>query len=657
MLTLGLAGGLDPVYDCRYDAPQYFTYDAAAVLVEDGQVVAAFEEERLNRVRRTNKFPFDALRACLGQRGVALEDVDRIAYYSSEETANLVVGRLRAAFPELAGIPGARGLLQAAIQREMKSAIDPERIVFVPHRMTHAVSAAAMSGFERSLVHVIDNEGGVFTGTWTEGSRSCLTELAAFSPQKSLGELCHRTIRALGYSPFEEAEAMELAPHGDPAVHRAAMREVYRLLPDGDYDLAFQALAAVLAKTPGRLRGEPVEQAHKDVIAALEEAISEIVLHVLRHHRTTSGIRRLCLAGGGAQICAVNSRVLASGLFDEVFVQPAAHDAGCALGAALYAADAAPRRAALVHVAWGTDLGAADAVLPALRRWGAFVTAERSAAPAREAAELIAGGAAVGWANGRSEMGLVALGRRIIVADPRDERRRAALNTLKRRAPHRPLSVAMLAEDAAECLMLPCPAEQLRWKSFALRVRRERRAALAAALHEGDTVRAQVVLKEADPRLFALLVAFKERSGVGALLVTSLDDGAEPPAETVDDVVTLLLTSGLEAAFVGDVLVRKKDASVEDRLHMSVAIPRSTQVCRTHGWHDGARAGDAWELRTSYDRGLRRKISRSTYDVLVKADGSRPASALLDGAGADVAGELWALWTERLVRLAPAERA
>ncbi|WP_437290240.1 carbamoyltransferase C-terminal domain-containing protein [Sorangium sp. So ce406] len=657
MLTLGLAGGLDPVYDCRYDAPQYFTYDAAAVLVEDGQVVAAVEEERLNRVRRTNKFPFDALRACLRQRGVALGDVDRIAYYSGEETANFLVGRLRAAFPELAGIPDARGLLRAAIQREMRCEIDPARIVFVPHLLTHAVSAVAMSGFEQALVYVIDNEGGVFTGTSAAGSRSCLTQLAAFSPQKSLGELCHRAIRALGYSPFEEAEAMELAPQGDPAALRAAMRGVYKLLPDGDYELAFQGLPAVLAKAPGRLRGEPVEQAHKDVIAALEEAISEIVLHVLRHHRTTSGVRRLCLAGGGAQICAVNSRVLASGLFDEVFVQPAAHDAGCALGAALYAGDAPPRRAPLDHVSWGTDLGTADAVLPALRRWGALVTAERPAAPARSAAELIAGGAALGWANGRSEMGLVALGRRVIVADPRDERQRGALNAMKRRAPHRPLSVAMLAEDAAEHLMLPCPPDQLRWKSFALRVRRERGAALAAALHADGTVRAQVVRKEADPRLFALLGAFKEISGVGALLVTSLDNGAEPPAETVDDIVALLLTSGLEAAFVDDALVRKQPAPLEERLRLAVEVPRSTQVCRTRGWHDGARAGDAWELRTSYDRGLRRKISRSAYDVLVNADGRRPAAALLDGAGADVADELWALWTERLVRLAPAERA
>ncbi|MGK3964933.1 carbamoyltransferase C-terminal domain-containing protein [Sorangium sp. So ce118] len=657
MLTLGLAGGLDPVYDCRYDAPQYFTYDAAAVLIEDGQVVAAIEEERLNRVRRTNKFPFDALRACLRQRGVALGDVDRIAYYSGEETANMLVGRLRAAFPELAGVPDARGLLQAAIQREMKCAIDPARIVFVPHMWAHAVSAVAMSGFEQALVYVIDNEGGVLTGTSAEGCRSCLTPLAAFSPQKSLGELCHRTIRALGYSPFEEAEAMELAPHGDPAALRGAMRGVYRLLPDGDYELALQSLAAVLSRAPGRLRGEPVEQAHKDVIAALEEALSEIVLHVLRHHRTTSGIRRLCLAGGGAQICAVNSRVLASGLFDEVFVQPAAHDAGCALGAALYASDAPPRRAALDHVSWGTALGTADAVLPALRRWEAFVTAERPAAPARKAAELIAGGAAVGWANGRSEMGLVSLGRRVIAADPRDERQREALNAMKRRAPHRPLSVAMLAEDAAECLMLPCQAEQLRWKSFALRVRRERKAALAAALHADGTARAQVVLEEADPRLFALLGAFKELSGVGALLVTSLDDGAEPPAETVDDVVTLLLTSRLEAAFLGDVLVRKKGASLEDRLKLAVELPRSTQVCRSHGWIDGARPGDAWELRTTYDRGLRRKLSRSAYEALMQAGGGRPAAALIDGAGADVAEELWALWTERLVRLAPAERA
>src|SRR5262245_31353838 len=164
MLTLGLAGGLDPVHDDLMDTPENYTYDGAAVLVEDGIVIAACEEERLNRIRHSNKFPTQSIKSCLKQRGADIRDIDLIAYYVHEEAANALLKRLYLAMPEVEPRVDARTLLAATIGRELGCQIDPARIRFYQHKLTHAFAAMALSGFDQSLVFIIDNIGGVYLG-------------------------------------------------------------------------------------------------------------------------------------------------------------------------------------------------------------------------------------------------------------------------------------------------------------------------------------------------------------------------------------------------------------------------------------------------------------------------------------------------------------
>src|SRR5258708_5859363 len=169
MLTLGLAGGLDPVYEARLDTPETYAYDGAAVLGEDGVVVAAIEEARVDRIKRSNKFPAAAIRFCLEERGVRPEDLDRIAYYAHEEAANQLLGRLYLAMPEIVPRLDARSLLAAVLERELRSKIDPAKLRFFQHKLTHAAGALAQSGFDEALVLILDNSGGLFRGGRDEG--------------------------------------------------------------------------------------------------------------------------------------------------------------------------------------------------------------------------------------------------------------------------------------------------------------------------------------------------------------------------------------------------------------------------------------------------------------------------------------------------------
>ncbi|HKH21492.1 MAG TPA: carbamoyltransferase N-terminal domain-containing protein, partial [Gammaproteobacteria bacterium] len=297
MLTLGFAGGLDPVHEDFMDTPDNYTYDGAAVLIEDGRVIAASEEERLNRIKHSNKFPTQSIRFCLKQRGVGIQDIDLIAYYVNEEAANSLLSRLYLAMPGIEPRIDARTLLAVTLGRELGCEISPTKIRFYQHKLTHAVSAMALSGFDESLVFIIDNAGGVFLGR-RENEAVSLESIVAIPPSKSLGRFCQSVFPFLGLGLFDEYKAMALAPHGDPKVYEPLFRSFYELLPNGDYALHLDRVYMLMGKVDPRPKHKEFSQAHKDIAASLQQALEEIVLHVLRHYRQATGQRNLCMAGG-----------------------------------------------------------------------------------------------------------------------------------------------------------------------------------------------------------------------------------------------------------------------------------------------------------------------------------------------------------------------
>jgi len=668
MLYLGFSGGLNLVHENPYEIPKVFTHDGAAVLVERGEVVAAIEEERLNRIKHSNKFPTQSIRFCLESRGARIEDVERLAFYATEEYCNALLSRLYLTRPEMKKLFDTKSLIVELLGREFERDIDPDKIIFVRHHMAHAISAFALSGFEKSLVLAIDGYGDFLSGLTAVGEGSSITEIETYPQKKSLGVLYLEVIQFIGYGSFDEYKVMGLAPYGNPATYRDVMRRFYELLPNGAYDLHIERIVpALLGRVEVRKKGQPFTQQHKDLGASLQEALEEIVMHVLRHHREATGLRNLCMAGGVAHNCTMNGKVMYSGMFDQVFVQPAAHDAGCALGAALLASRDAGHPTPvkrIEHVFWGADIGGEPEVLAQLEGWSGFLKFRRPRNVSSEAARLIADGAVVGWVQGRSEFGPRALGNRSIVADPRPADNKDRINQMvKKREGYRPFAPSALEEDAPDFFDLPDGMKALPFMIFVVNVREDKRGLLGAITHVDGTARLQTVARDTNPRYWELIKAFKDITGVPVLLNTSFNNNVEPIVDSVEDSIVSFLTTGLDYLVVGDYLVEKRTPSWEDRLSLGVSLPPYVKLHRARSFVNPNEMAVCSEVGTSFDSQLRFPISNELCDLLMLLDGEKPIGALL--ANGNVKGEteqslvqeLENLWAQRLVRLRPAARS
>jgi carbamoyltransferase len=670
MLVLGIHN-FSPNRDSDDLDPGWAYHDAAAVLVEDGRVLAAIEEERLNRVKHSNAFPTRAIRRCLEQAGVGLEDVDRIGVDFSEPNVDHYY--LRRAL-ENAAYPLGSGRSQVARLFEDDFGVDvSDRLRFIGHHRAHLWSAFLPSGFSRGLAVSIDGAGDYRSGAVATFEGGDLRILREFPTKKSLGFFYRESIALVGYSRFDEYKVMGLAPYGDPARYAEMFAQSYRLLPGGDYEVARGEALLRLATEAGlaqraRRKGEPFTQSHSDFAAALQQALERIVLHVLTHFQAETGARSLCLAGGVAHNCSLNGRIAYSGLFDDVWVQPAAHDAGNALGAALAVLhDEGVELAAppMRHVYLGSDLPDPDGVERALRSWGGLVTFERRDDVVEETARLLAGGAVVGWVQGRSEFGPRALGNRSILADPRPAENKDRINAMvKKREGYRPFAPSVQQERAGEFFELPGAAAEFPFMTFALRVREEARPLLGAITHVDGTARVQTVSEDANPRYWELLRAFDRLAGVPILLNTSFNNNAEPIVDSLDEAVTCFLTTGLDALVVGDYVVRERD-DVAGVLRYGALVPSlaATRKLVMHTDPCGARrhAVESTGNRFFGERSV--PISADSFGVLWAADGVRPLAELLaerqitePERARRVLEEMADLWSRRAVSLHP-ERA
>jgi len=665
MLCLGFSGGLNLVHENPLEIPSAFTHDGAAVLVRDGEVVAAIEEERLNRIKHSNKFPVNSLRFCLERQGIQMRDIDCFAFYATQEYCNALLARIFLSRPAMKTQLEAKTVMHQLLQRQFECEIDPARITFVRHHMAHAVSAYALSGFERSLVVAIDGYGDFLSGLVAIGEGGSLRETETFPQSKSLGVLYLDVIQFLGYGPFDEYKVMGLAPYGNPDTYRPILRGLYELLPDGGYELYLDRVpAALMGQIKIRKKGEPFTQQHKDLSAALQEALEEIVMHMMRHRRYATGQRNLCLAGGVAHNCTMNGKILYSGLFDRVFVQPASHDAGCALGAALYVSQLQGKPAPckqMEHVYWGTDVDDGDAVAAELRRWQGLISFERSPNVARDAAKLMADGYVVGWVQGQSEFGPRALGNRSILADPRPAENKGRINQMvKKREAYRPFAPSVLEEDAGEFFDLPPGSEPFPFMIFVVNVREDKRELLQAITHVDGTARIQTVSRKSNRRYWELIRAFKDITGIPVLLNTSFNNNVEPIVDSVRDAVVSYLTTGLDYLVVGDFIARKSASSWEDRLLLEVSLPEYVRIQQTRAYTGPGKTATMCEMRTTFDSQIHVPISVQLCRLLMALEGQPSILELFqlhaiesESERQGLVHELTELWVQRLVQFHP----
>ena len=665
MLVLGLSGGLDLACERREHLfPPGICHDAAAVLVEDGRVVAAFEEERLNRIKHSSKGAVNAVARCLAERGARLRDLDQVRYYGTEAGCETWMRSLFYGSCEAAPVVTYRQLIHEMLARGLGEDLDDGRLRFVHHHLAHATSAHAHSGFARSLTLTIDGAGDGLSGSVTRWHGTRHEVLASYPETSSLGNLYDRVIQMLGYGFTEEYKVMGLAPYGDAQRFRAAFARLYSLAPQGGYTIHWQELGSLHALAPVRKRGMPILQAHKDIAAALQQALETIVLHVLGHFRAGTELRSLCLAGGVAHNSTLNGRILCGRLFDEVFVHPAAGDAGCALGAALSAfAEAQPDagawpEGALRQVFWGTDVGTDDAIRAQLERWRPLIEFERLSDVAGHMAQAMAGGEVIGWVQGRAEFGPRALGHRSILADPRPAANKDRINAMvKKREGYRPFAPAVLEERCADHFELPRPGTRTPFMSYTLPVRRESRELLGAVTHVDGTARVQTVARETDPLFWSLIEAFGRLTGVPVLLNTSFNNHAEPIVDSVDDAVACFLTTGLQRLAIGSFVVDKRMAPAQAVLALAPSLPVSTRLAQVVAAGADGRHVERHELSTTFDRRTR-ELSAPAWRLLRSCDGRRSTAALARDMDADagaLAEELGRLWEDRLITMRPAE--
>ncbi len=668
MFCLGVSGGLDKVYENTRELSNTFLHDGAAVLVRDGRVVAAVEEERLNRVKHSNKFPSRSIQYCLAAAGIQLSDIDRIAFYATETYCNAMLEGLFGSQPDVSIPLDAKLLMRSLLAQELGSDVDPSRISFVGHHQAHAVSAFAMSGFEQSLVLAIDGSGDFLSGLLALGTGTELTQLATFPENNSLGLFYLETIRYLGYGLFDEYKVMGLAPYGDPAPHRELFGQFYELLEDGGYRVHLDRIGPTLRRSiQVRRKGMPFTQQHRDVSASLQEALERIVFHVLRHHREATGMKRLCLAGGVAHNCTLNGKLLYSGLFEDIFVQPAAHDAGCALGAALMMSNELGRpapRERLQDVYWGPDLGSERTMEEELNAWAGHLHVVRSDDAAGSAAEWMANGAVIGWVQGRSEFGPRALGNRSILADPRPAANKDRINAMvKKREGYRPFAPSVLEEDASEFFDLPNGTRELPFMNFVVRVRGSKQGALGAITHVDGTARLQTVSRRTNPAYWQVINAFKKRTGIPVLLNTSFNNNAEPIVDSVADAITAFLTTELDGLVVGPFLVKKKTPTLQDWTALAVSLPQYARLYRVRAYTARDRQETVCEIRTGHSSHDSVRISQDAFDLLMQIEGEAVLGDLLDTVTFDQARrealvkELRELWEQRRLRLYPSQTA
>jgi carbamoyltransferase len=551
-------------------------HDAAAALVADGVPVAAAAEERFDRRKHSAAFPKSAACYCLSQAGLSLHDIDEIVHgfdyspYRAIYSIDPVTARLyREVF--------SREALLALIERDMPG-FPPERVHHVGHHLAHAASAYFTSGWDDCLVAVVDAMGEAQGFTAFRGCGGRLEKLRESSARDSIGILYSLVTLHLGFDfNSDEYKIMGLAPYGDPGRFRAFFEQAVELRPDGSVHIPllrmnrtrderenYTATRRYLEDNliAGRRPEDDIRDEHRDVAAALQECLDRAMLHQCGHLAAATGLRRLALAGGVALNCTANGRLLRSGRFDGIYVQPAAGDDGSALGAALYRASlAGPVANVRSPVPFYGPEHRPERIEAALAEFAGGIEVHRCETldeACAAAARLIAEGRVIAWYRGRMEFGPRALGHRSILADPGHPGMRDRINAMvKMREAFRPFAPAVSLEQVHRWFDVP-PMTELPYMITTVDVREEHRAKLPAVTHVNGSARVQTVSAADNGEFHALLRAVGRATGREMVLNTSFNVKGQPIVNTPREAVETFLGTGIEFLFLENVLVSRR---------------------------------------------------------------------------------------------------
>ena len=569
--------------------------NASAAIVCDGKLIAAVEEERFNRVKYAAGFPAAAIRYCLQEAGLTPAEIHHVAVprnpYARLATKLWYAMRMPSFARERAkvlvkftGIPEA---LAAAFD------LDPAKLSAkfhrIEHHQAHLASSYFVSPFENAALLSADGLGDFASTMWGTASGNRMHVDGAVAFPHSLGLFYSAVTQYLGFLKFgDEYKIMGLAAYGEPQ-QLDAMRDVVTFDPrskSNGFQLALEYFThhrsgpemswAEADKTPtlgkmfsdemgkklggpARLPDAPLQQRHRDLASALQARLEEVYLGMLRKLAAQTHSKSVCLAGGVAFNCVANGKIFDSTPFEEVYVHPAAGDAGLAVGAAFYVWHqilGKPRSFVMDHAYWGpgyTPDAVRSAIAASTLQQDGYAIAELPEEELmKRTAAIIADGKILGWFQGRAEWGPRALGNRSIVADPRRAEMKEILNRrIKHREIFRPFAPSILAERTGEWFekSYPCP-----FMTLAYSVLPDKRDKIPAPTHVDGTGRLQTVSREANPRYWKLITAFEEQTGVPVVLNTSFNDN-EPIVCKPEEAIDCFTRTQMDALVLGDFLI------------------------------------------------------------------------------------------------------
>jgi carbamoyltransferase len=587
-----------------------FYHDSAAALVEDGRIVAAAQEERFTRKKHDARFPRHAIQYCLEAARMSPDDIDHVAFYDKpflkfERLLETYMAFAPAGFRSFRmAIPlwsreklFQKRVIVKELTRLCGSVEWQSRLLFTEHHQSHAASAFFASPFEEAVVLTMDGVGEWATTSVALGQGSRLTTLKEIHFPHSIGLLYSAFTYYTGFKVNSgEYKVMGLAPYGQPRYAQLILDHLVDLKADGSFrlDLSYFDYCTGLRMTSEKLHRlfggpprDPSEQLtarHMDLAASIQAVTEEIVLRMTEALARETGIPNLCLAGGVALNCVANGKVLEAGRFRDIWIQPAAGDAGGALGAALAATHIFLRRErrpeghdAMRGAYLGPSFEQADIERRLQAAGAVFTTAGDEAALVTAVVDALAQQKAVGWFQGRMEFGPRALGSRSILADPRAPAMQKSLNLrVKYRESFRPFAPAVLREDVGEwfdfagdspyMLMVAEVAKHRRRSMspdeealFGIDKLNVPRSDIPAVTHVDYSARLQTVHRETNPRFHALLSVFKNRTGCPVLVNTSFNVRGEPIVCTPEDAFRCFMGTEIEVLAIGNCFLRKED--------------------------------------------------------------------------------------------------
>ncbi|MBT3237409.1 MAG: carbamoyltransferase [Rhodospirillaceae bacterium] len=600
-----------------------FYHDSAAALIEDGRVVAAAQEERFTRKKHDASFPENAVRYCLGESGGGLEDIDFVAFYDKPflkferllETYLSFAPKGFASFRQAMPVWLKEKLFQKSLLRKKFEAYDPDfdwqnKLLFAEHHLSHAASAFFPSPFEDACVLTMDGVGEWATTSVAFGTGSKLEMTREIHFPHSLGLLYSAMTYYTGFRVNSgEYKVMGLAPYGQPKYAQLIFDNLIDLKNDGSFrlDQSYFDYCTGLTMTnsrfddlfggPPRGADELLTQHHMDLAASVQAVTEEVVLRLTRSLAAETGQKNLCLAGGVALNCVANGKVLRDGAFENIWVQPAAGDAGGALGAAL----------AAYHLHLGeerqvSDSGDAmkggylgpsyedDDIKRRLTAVGAKFETFDEATMLDATAQALADGKAIGWFQGRMEFGPRALGGRSFIGDARSPEMQKLLNLkVKYRESFRPFAPSVLAEEASDWFELDGDSPYMLIVADVVRARRREmsdeeknlfgidklnvaRSDIPAVTHVDYSARIQTVHEETNPRYHALISRFRDMTGCPVIVNTSFNVRGEPIVATPEDAFRCFMGTEAEMLVVGNSILHKSDQDPDLKLNYKDAF-------------------------------------------------------------------------------------